>query len=487
MSPGRPRVLLVTPVPPMETGLATYALRVLDGTGDLFDWTVAYPEGGDPGGLPEGIASLPLEEVPGREDLPGARLFQLGNSVHCFEVVRLLYRTGGSALFHELVLHHMLRHCYLERGMEEEYMRELRYCYGPSAGRVAEELSRPPRSDLEYDRRLKRYPLIGRAVGSCSSAACLNRASYRALAPCFPADRLTTVGHPLSPLPPTTEFEAPFSPVVGMVGGWHPSRNLRHAVEVVRELRETLPGAGLLVAGGGWPDPGVDWAVVTGRLPEPEYQAAIREMDLVLDLRHPSCGETSGSLLEAMRAGVPCVVTATGSFLYIPSGAVMRVSPEGLPGSAAAAAALLLRDRALASGLGAGGAEHARREGGRERMRSDWERLVSMAASGAEGAPAPGSRPRSLAAAWHGVPAGMGRELGGRAVTWTFEGEALVEGPADARGARVTISGSGEVNGVPLPERPAVISVRGGELRLSGRGAVTAVLWEREGGEVHGA
>ncbi len=101
MSEERIDALLVTPLPPVQSGLATYALRVLENTSDFVDWTVAYTDGSDPGSLPANVRSMPVEELE-EEELPIARIFQIGNSPDCFPVVQALYRYGGTALFHEI-------------------------------------------------------------------------------------------------------------------------------------------------------------------------------------------------------------------------------------------------------------------------------------------------------------------------------------------------------------------------------------------------
>jgi hypothetical protein len=49
--------------------------------------------------------------------------------------------------------------------------------------------------------------------------------------------------------------------------------------------------------------------------------------DIAVDLRFPHRGEVSGSLSMAMAAGVPTIVSATGTYLDIPEGLVVRVAP----------------------------------------------------------------------------------------------------------------------------------------------------------------
>jgi glycosyltransferase involved in cell wall biosynthesis len=471
----RRRALLATPLPPLETGLATYAIRVLEGTCDLIDWTVAFAPGSDPGNLPAGVASIPIAEL---DEPARIRIFQLGNSPHCFDVLYALYRFGGAGLFHEVHLHHMIRHCCLERGLLPDYSRELRFEYGPSAERVSRLLSIQPSDEAEYDARLKRYPLTARAVHACSSLVCLN--GYAASILRNRGKPVTTIHHPLSPLPERLEtMEKPGDPVIGMAGGFHYGRNLESVIEAVGILRRSRPDAVLLLAGGGYPDGLPDWAIrAPRRLPEREYQQWIRAMDVAVDIRHPPLGETSGSLLEVMRAGVPAVVSASGAFNTLPSDSVLRVPVDNLVHGTAASLELPLSRDDLRHSMSETSKAWALEQGSTETLRRDWIALIEERALQIDSTP--GDRTlnrRSLSPAWHDVPPGFEMDISGKAVAWSFEGTATLEGPPGTRGAWVTARGHGELSGKTLSETAAVYVTEGSSIIFSGRGEVTNIHW----------
>lgn len=85
-----------------------------------------------------------------------------------------------------------------------------------------------------------------------------------------------------------------------------------------------------------------------------DFRAWLLAADLVVNLRYPHRGEVSGTLIRAMQAGRACVVSATGTYLEIPSGVVVHVG-EGVPHSDELAAALrpLVEDPERRSRLGA--------------------------------------------------------------------------------------------------------------------------------------
>ena len=478
MSEEREDALLVTPIPPAETGLATFAMRVLQNTLDFVNWTVAYPDGGDPDSLPSGICGIRIDQISDMTAIPDIRIFQLGNSIHCFPVVQALYRYGGTALFHEIVLHHMLRFCYFENNQLEEYRRELRFCYGPNAERIEKELSSEAISIKEHDILLKKYPLIGRVLHASSSAACLSPYAESVIESAFRQGGTCTIGHPLSPLPEIDMPEKPFDICIGLLGSNHPGRNLSEVLEAVELFRREIPEAGLLLIGGGYPEDIPEWAVNCGRLPESEYQGWIRTLDYAVDMRFPTCGETSGSLLEAMRAGVPCIVTATGTFLNIPSDAVLRVPCDNIVQGLSQSMSYLHKRSDLRNSMSANAIAYAEETGSVDRLRSDWKRIIKMASESESPETTLADNSYSLSAAWHETPPGFTMDKSTEAVSWKYSGDVVLEGPPNSSEAELTVCGTGSVNGRELPIEPEVMSVKGKNLSFTGEGRVFCVLWK---------
>jgi glycosyltransferase involved in cell wall biosynthesis len=64
-----------------------------------------------------------------------------------------------------------------------------------------------------------------------------------------------------------------------------------------------------------------------------DFLGLLGASDLVVDLRFPHRGEVSGSLIRAMQMGRPAIVSATGTYLDLPDDVVIRV-PAGRPPAA---------------------------------------------------------------------------------------------------------------------------------------------------------
>ena len=71
-----------------------------------------------------------------------------------------------------------------------------------------------------------------------------------------------------------------------------------------------------------------EYIIKTGFFPQDEYISAIERCDLIFNLRYPSHGETSATLIQCMGRGKPCVVTDIGWFHEVPEECVVKLSPN---------------------------------------------------------------------------------------------------------------------------------------------------------------
>jgi glycosyltransferase involved in cell wall biosynthesis len=105
-------------------------------------------------------------------------------------------------------------------------------------------------------------------------------------------------------------------------------------------------------------DSGVaDRVTVVSDVADEDFLAWLAAFDVLVNLRFPHRGETSGSLVRALHVGVPTIVSAAGTYLEVPDDAVERI-PGGEPDPAELAAVI---DRL--------GADPGRRGAMRERAR----------------------------------------------------------------------------------------------------------------------
>jgi hypothetical protein len=64
---------------------------------------------------------------------------------------------------------------------------------------------------------------------------------------------------------------------------------------------------------------------ITGYVAADVFNAYVDVADVCINLRHPTAGETSASLLRLLAAGKPTFITASGSFLEIPRDVAVHI------------------------------------------------------------------------------------------------------------------------------------------------------------------
>jgi len=360
--------LLVTPLPPQPTGLADYAKRIIHLTCEHINWTVAYPSDAEP--LP-GVNSIPIPDL-GEDELRLPKVYQIGNSPHCAQVIDTILKYPGKALYHETNLHHVLRQIAHSTGDWKTYSSHVEREYGENSHGVLKRMGKRAKSFPEYDMRLRKNPLTGMLVDSSTRIAVLSDTAKMKLEKLLPGREILRMGFLADFLkrvpPPEERLEGT---VIGIAGTYHYGRNWEAMSEAVAELRKKRDCM-LLVAGDRWPDTGLDWIEVTGRLSDRQFRKNIELFDIALDLRHDTCSETSGSMMDILRSGKPAVISDQGSFRDLPSDAVLRIPHESGALGAFAAMDYLLDNRDIADSIGRNAAAYFARVSDRVECLSQW-------------------------------------------------------------------------------------------------------------------
>jgi glycosyltransferase involved in cell wall biosynthesis len=342
------RLAYVSPLPPVASGIADYSA-------ELLPRLAARPEIAEIGlfvesGAPRPadprlasfavhpLASLARQLADGRFDLP---LFHLGNN-HEFhtEIRAALLAISGVTVLHEFVLHQLVRDACLRRGDLAGYCEELRYAYGRTGEMVGRRLAE---SGVPVDPWS--FPLFERVVDASRALIVHNETTKRRVLESRPLARLTVVPHHLSldalgadlPTPAAARAELGLPGdafLVATFGLVTPSKRPAVLLEAFARLRATQSRARLLLVGEVSPYLDLEallrpqWAAgvtVVGRTDLREFLLYMLAADVAVNLRHPSAGETSGTLMRLLGLGKAVVVTNEGSFAEIPDGCAAKV------------------------------------------------------------------------------------------------------------------------------------------------------------------
>lgn len=347
------RLDYVSPLPPVRSGIADYSLDLLPALAAQADVRlIRLP---DQPVAPEIEARWPMApfEVTGEEGrLP---LYQMGNNRYHEAVRELALRLPGVLTLHDVVLHHLLLDLTLGRDDFDPYVEALERDHGWVGEAVA---------------KVKRWGLFGdSAIFALPAHRTLLRRQRGVLVHSEWAAGVVeeeVPGVPVRaipmgvPLPPAVHPEAgrvlrrrfglpEERPVLGSFGFQTPIKRTLAAIQAL--AAPGLEQVHLLVVGEVAPvldlegearRAGVaDRVHVTGFVPYKSFEAAIAAVDLCLNLRYPTAGETSASLLRVLAAGCPAIVSDYAQFADLPSEVALKVplgdeEPEAL--------ASLLRD-----------------------------------------------------------------------------------------------------------------------------------------------
>lgn len=127
---------------------------------------------------------------------------------------------------------------------------------------------------------------------------------------------------------------------------------LNHVVcQVVSDLNQKLERkvCYIMVGDGGYVDNYVDSKTIfkTGYTELEDFNSFIQYADIIINLRHPSMGETSGSLIRILELGKVCIVSDEGWFSELPDDCVIKIGMHNIEEVVAEKIQLLIQDETL--------------------------------------------------------------------------------------------------------------------------------------------
>jgi glycosyltransferase involved in cell wall biosynthesis len=182
--------------------------------------------------------------------------------------------------------------------------------------------------------------------------------------------------------------------VVGCFGVVNASKRIPELLRACASVRERHPDVTLLLVGP--TSPGFDLErrlqrlglageglVREGWATESRLWGLMNGADVLVNLRYPTMGETSGSVIRALSLGKPLVVSDVGWFSELPDEVALKV-PVGDDEveTLVAALELLVTRRDVREEMGAAGAELARREHDLGRVAELYAAALEQAAGG---------------------------------------------------------------------------------------------------------
>ena len=365
------RVAYYSPQLPSRSGIVDYSALLLPALRERVDVVVAEP------GKRAPAADLALYHIGNDPDAHGW-------------IVDALRERPGLVVLHEYVLHHLIAGITIGRRDGRAYLGAMERELGV-AGRLLGLGVLDNLLPLLWETQPERFPLAGtildRAQGlivhSAYVAENARAAGYEG--------RLWRIPHPAWPM---THVEATTDvsgePLFGCFGFLNMNKRIPQLLEAFASVRRRLPGARLLLVGAagerfdlsrrlerlGLTD-GVDRL---DYVPEERMWSLMAACDVLVNLRYPTMGETSGSAIRGLSLGKPLIVSDVGWFAELPGDVVLKVPVDEFEVAMLEAALLFAVEHA--EELGSAARSYVEREHALPRVADAYAEAIRVTAGG---------------------------------------------------------------------------------------------------------
>ena len=331
----KPALLYASPFPPQQSGIAIYSQWLVEALSEYFDLTLYINEHETP--------DAPLAKFPilrhGRHRANVAafehRIYHVGNNPwyhsHIYEAC-LEY--PGWVVLHEFVLYYLVVGVYRDRN---DFYQQIFRIGGARAISALKGVVRGGMDPFLFPNP-ERVPLNGELLQSGNRIVVHSDFTYELVkqeAPRARVYRAQLVQGGIT-LPAGRGRAAclarwgipPDAVVIASFGFVAPTKLNDVICSTVKRLvrRRGAPVYYLMVGEGDYVVSRIGERIKqTGYIPESEFDECLAHVDLVLNLRYPTLGETSAALLRAFAFGKPCIVTDVGWFSELPDNAVLKI------------------------------------------------------------------------------------------------------------------------------------------------------------------
>ena len=308
------KVAYYSPMPPSRSGVADYSALLLPELARRIDVEVARPGR---------FRRAPRADVD---------LYHIGNDPDAHGwIAEALARRPGLVVLHEFVLHHLVAGLTLGRGRGAGYLDAMERGHG-LAGRLLAYGVVDNRIPPLWETRPEEFPLAGDVLREATGLVVHSvHVEERARSDGFDGP-IWRIPHPAWPLPPVPPAETKGEPLFGCFGHLNESKRVPQLLRAFGRFHESHPGARLLLVGSlsaRMSDLEVPAGVIREDYVEEErLWSLMAACDVIISLRSPTMGETSGSAIRALSLGKPLVVSNVGWFSELPGDTAIRVAVD---------------------------------------------------------------------------------------------------------------------------------------------------------------
>jgi glycosyltransferase involved in cell wall biosynthesis len=315
------RVAYYSPLAPSRSGIADYSRLLLPALRERVDVVVA-----------ERGRRAPDADV---------ALYHLGNEPEAHDwIVDALRKRPGVVVMHEYVLHHLVAGVTIGRGDGRGYLDAMERELGV-AGRLLGLGVLDNLLPLLWETQPERFPLAGVFLDQATGLIVHSQyVADRARAAGY-AGRIWRIPHPVWPLGDITPAgDVHGDPLIGCFGYLNMNKRIPQLLQAFAAFRQQRPGARLLLVGSAGErfDVGrrlerlglTEGVERVDYVPEERLWSLMAACDVLVNLRYPTMGETSGSVIRALSLGKPLLVSDVGWFGELPDEVALKIPVDEL-------------------------------------------------------------------------------------------------------------------------------------------------------------
>jgi len=311
---------MFTPLPPARTGTADYAGQLVAELHKIVTLQVFENA--------RGVSWKSFDAV----------IYQIANNPYHAGFYNLAIEQPGISVLHEVNLHDLIKDQTLNRANERAYLRELMYeVYG-------QDLKDPVRAESFQVPQPRAFSMLRRLLDR--SERCIVHSKYAAR-----ELRQKGFSRPIAVIPHGSSVKnlnasanrqavraGPGAPLIGLFGFQRPDKRVLECFRAFETLLSSYPLAQLLVVGEPHPDVPLRQWIAQSRLEScvhilgyqtiQDYDSNMAACDIILNLRHPTFGETSGTMMRAFGLGKAVIVSDSGANCELPEDVCLRIPPD---------------------------------------------------------------------------------------------------------------------------------------------------------------
>jgi glycosyltransferase involved in cell wall biosynthesis/SAM-dependent methyltransferase len=313
------RVAFFSPLPPVRSGIADYSEALIGELRRHAELRV--------------FSSAPAHFDPASFDLT---VYQLGNNPHHEFVYVAALAWPGVVVMHESNLHHLVADMTIARSDWDAYVDECEYNGGAEARAFAERVRA-----LEVGPDYTGLPMTRRILESARGLIVHSRHMEQEM-------RQAGFTGPIAVIPHGAWIPAgdrggyrdrlgldETTPLIGIFGFLKPYKRIAESLRAFRRLVRVVPNARMILVGEPHPELPLEAMIramqlsghvrLLGFAPPKEFVGYLSACDIVLNLRYPTVGESSGTLLRSLGLGKAVLVSDIGSFREYPDDICLKV------------------------------------------------------------------------------------------------------------------------------------------------------------------